>query len=196
MRGSGKKTALAECDEASSHSRNSDLIFPPFRQVIENNPSTLTCFEFVGSLCIDRKHYATKASSGSVSCLPHRLLRSFYYRQMHLFNSPSIALFCKSGRVFWIIHFCFLNQKFSVYCTFTKNHQFFQRMINEFINVNDEKVHAIKEATKTSGTIVSVGISKKVMYSTATLLIRIYSFGPTAKFLSIIANWCQHFSRR
>lgn len=49
------------------------------------------------------------------------------------------------------------------------NHVFFERMVKESIYVDGEEMHAIRDAAKKTGTVVSVGISEKVRYSTATL---------------------------
>ena len=51
----------------------------------------------------------------------------------------------------------------------TENHDFFQYMAKESIYADGEEVRAVKEAAKKTGTIVSLGISEKVRYSTATL---------------------------
>ena len=51
----------------------------------------------------------------------------------------------------------------------TQNHAFFQRMVEESVYVDGKEVMAIREVAKEIRTIVSVGISEKVRYSTATL---------------------------
>ena len=51
----------------------------------------------------------------------------------------------------------------------TQNHSFFERMAKESIYVDGEEMQAIQDTAKQNGTIVSIGISEKVRYSTATL---------------------------
>jgi nitrilase len=51
----------------------------------------------------------------------------------------------------------------------TQNHVFFERMAKESIFVDGEEMHAIRDTAKQTGTVVSVGISEKVRYSTATM---------------------------
>lgn len=65
----------------------------------------------------------------------------------------------------------------------TENHGFFQRMVQESIYADGEEVHDIKEAAKKAGTVVSVGISEKVRYSTATLFNSNLIIGPDGKTL-------------
>lgn len=50
-----------------------------------------------------------------------------------------------------------------------QNHHFFEKMAQESIYVDGEEMKEIQEAAKQTGTVVSVGISEKVRYSTATL---------------------------
>ncbi|TVY73584.1 Nitrilase [Lachnellula suecica] len=51
----------------------------------------------------------------------------------------------------------------------TQNHGFFERMAKESIYIDGEEMRAIRATAKQTGTVVSVGISEKVRYSTATL---------------------------
>lgn len=51
----------------------------------------------------------------------------------------------------------------------TQNHGFFERMAKESVYVDGEEMSAIGDAAKQTRTIVSLGISEKVRYSTATL---------------------------
>jgi predicted amidohydrolase len=51
----------------------------------------------------------------------------------------------------------------------TQNHVFFERMAKESIYIDGEEMHAIRDTAKQTGTVVSVGISEKVRYSTATM---------------------------
>lgn len=51
----------------------------------------------------------------------------------------------------------------------TQNHGFFQLMAKESLFIDGEEVHAIRDAAKQTGTVVSVGISEKVRHITATL---------------------------
>ncbi|EKD11982.1 nitrilase [Drepanopeziza brunnea f. sp. 'multigermtubi' MB_m1] len=50
-----------------------------------------------------------------------------------------------------------------------RNHHFFEMMAQESIFVDGEEMKEIREAAKQAGTVVSVGISEKARYSTATL---------------------------
>lgn len=65
----------------------------------------------------------------------------------------------------------------------TENHAFSQRMVQESIYADGEEIHAIKEAAKATGTVVSVGISEKVRYSTATLFNSNLIVGPDGEIL-------------
>ncbi|MCJ1452083.1 hypothetical protein MMC28_002424 [Mycoblastus sanguinarius] len=65
----------------------------------------------------------------------------------------------------------------------TENHGFFQRMVEESIYADGEEIHAIREAVKQTGTVVSVGISEKVRYSTATLFNSNLIIGPDGNLL-------------
>jgi len=51
----------------------------------------------------------------------------------------------------------------------TDNHDFFRRMAEESVHVDGEEVGAIRSAAKQKGVVVSVGISERVRYSSATL---------------------------
>lgn len=51
----------------------------------------------------------------------------------------------------------------------TENHDLFKTMVQESIYADGKEIHAIRQAAKETGTIVSVGISEKVRYSSATL---------------------------
>ncbi|PMD30404.1 carbon-nitrogen hydrolase [Hyaloscypha variabilis F] len=51
----------------------------------------------------------------------------------------------------------------------THNHGFFERMAKESIYIDGDEMHAIRDAAKQTRTVVSVGISEKVRYSTATM---------------------------
>jgi len=50
-----------------------------------------------------------------------------------------------------------------------RNHVYFERMAKESIYVDGEEMLAIRDTAKQTGTVVSVGISEKVRYSTATM---------------------------
>ena len=65
----------------------------------------------------------------------------------------------------------------------TENHHFFQRLANESIYADGEEVRAIRETAKKTGTVVSVGISEKVRYSTATLFNSNLIIGPDGDIL-------------
>ncbi|KAE9372627.1 carbon-nitrogen hydrolase [Stipitochalara longipes BDJ] len=51
----------------------------------------------------------------------------------------------------------------------TQNHGFFERMAKESIYIDGEEMHAIRDAAKQTETVVNVGISEKVRYSSATM---------------------------
>lgn len=53
----------------------------------------------------------------------------------------------------------------------TSNHSFFKRMVQEsiFVDPNGEEVNAIRAAARRSNISVSIGVSEKVRYSSATL---------------------------
>src|ERR1700761_4182675 len=51
----------------------------------------------------------------------------------------------------------------------TKTHHFFQRMVQESLYVDGEEILEIRQAARSSRAIVSLGISEKVRYSSATL---------------------------
>ncbi|KAJ9623093.1 hypothetical protein H2203_006026 [Taxawa tesnikishii (nom. ined.)] len=51
----------------------------------------------------------------------------------------------------------------------TENHDLFARMARESICADGEEIRAIRAAAKQTGTVVSVGISERVRYSSATL---------------------------
>jgi nitrilase len=51
----------------------------------------------------------------------------------------------------------------------TQSHVFFERMAKESIYIDGEEMHAIRDTAKQTATVVSVGISEKVRYSTATM---------------------------
>lgn len=51
----------------------------------------------------------------------------------------------------------------------TQNHHFFEMMAEESIYIDGEEMRGIQDAAKKTGTVVSVGISEKVRYSSATL---------------------------
>lgn len=51
----------------------------------------------------------------------------------------------------------------------TQGHHFFERMVKESVYVDGAEVQAIRDTARKTGTIVSIGISEKVRYSTATL---------------------------
>ncbi|KAI1619641.1 nitrilase [Exophiala viscosa] len=51
----------------------------------------------------------------------------------------------------------------------TENHDLFQRMVEQSILVNGDEMNALRQAAQETSTIVSIGISEKVPYSSATL---------------------------
>lgn len=65
----------------------------------------------------------------------------------------------------------------------TKNHNFFQRMTDESIYADSEEVNATEETARKTGTGVSIGISEKVRYSTATLFNSNLIIGPDGEVL-------------
>ncbi len=65
----------------------------------------------------------------------------------------------------------------------TENHHFFQRMANESIYADGEEIRVIRKAAKQTGTIISIGISEKVRYSTATLFNSNLIIGPGGEVL-------------
>ena len=51
----------------------------------------------------------------------------------------------------------------------TKNHHFFERMAKESVYIDGEEICSIRQTAKQNKIVVSLGISEKVRYSTATL---------------------------
>jgi predicted amidohydrolase len=51
----------------------------------------------------------------------------------------------------------------------TQNHHFFEAMAKESVYIDDEEIRSIRQTAKLNKIIVSLGISEKVRYSTATL---------------------------
>lgn len=65
----------------------------------------------------------------------------------------------------------------------TQTHDFFQRMSHESVYVDGEEIRAVRHAAKQAGTIVSLGISEKVAYSSATLFNSNLLIGPEGDIL-------------
>jgi nitrilase len=65
----------------------------------------------------------------------------------------------------------------------TQNHNFFERMARESIYIDGEEMTAIRDPTKQTGTIFSLGISEKVRYSIATLFNSNVIIGPDGDIL-------------
>jgi len=65
----------------------------------------------------------------------------------------------------------------------SQNHGFFEQMAKESIYVDGDEMNAIRDAARQTGTVVSVGISEKVRYSTATLFNSNIIVGPDGKIL-------------
>ena len=60
----------------------------------------------------------------------------------------------------------------------TENHELFSLMVQQSIYADGEEIDAIQEAARTTRTIISVGISEKVRYSSATLFNSNLIIGP------------------
>jgi len=60
----------------------------------------------------------------------------------------------------------------------TENHDLFHRMVEESIFADGDQAQAISKAAKDTGTVVSLGFSEKVRYSTATLFNSNLIIGP------------------
>lgn len=65
----------------------------------------------------------------------------------------------------------------------TENHELFQRMAEQSIYVDGEEMHAIRAAAKNTNTIVSIGISEKVHYSSACLFNSNIIIGPDGEIM-------------
>ena len=65
----------------------------------------------------------------------------------------------------------------------TENHDFFKSMAQESIHVDGEEIRAIRNAASKANVLVSLGISEKVRYSTATLFNSNVLIGPKGDIL-------------
>ena len=66
----------------------------------------------------------------------------------------------------------------SAICAPTENHELFRRIVEESIYADGPQMQSIMKAARDTGTVVSIGFSEKVRYSTATLFNSNLIIGP------------------